>query len=239
LGPPTHAAQGDPLKVGSEGRDPVGADLADLDLVDLARRGDRQAFEDLVRVTSGDIYALAFRLTGDEHDARDIVQETYLRAFRSIRKFRGDASFSTWLYRIAANCAATSHSRRKRMRQVSIDTDPRCAELPADPDPDAIASAAVERDRLVRALRALPLTHRTVIVLRDIYGLSHDEIATELGISGAATRVRLHRARRQLRAAVAPEPATAIAPGAGDDGAPAQVIAVPRIEPRGDDARAV
>ena len=194
------------------------------------------AFEELVRVTSSDIYALAFRLTGDEQDARDIVQETYLRAFRSIRKFRGDASFSTWLYRIAANCAATSHSRRKRVRQVSIDTDPRWAELPADPDPDAVASAAVERDRLVRALRTLPLAQRTVIVLRDIYGLSHDEIATELGISGAATRVRLHRARRQLRAAVAPEPAPATS---GDEGAPARVIAVPRIEPRGDDARAV
>jgi RNA polymerase sigma-70 factor (ECF subfamily) len=124
------------------------------------------------------------------------------------------------------------------MRQVSIDTDPRWADLPADPDPDAVASAAVERDRLVTALRTLPLTHRTVIVLRDIYGLTHDEIATELGISGAATRVRLHRARRQLRAAVAPEPLAA-ASGPGDDGVPVQVIAVRRIEPRGDDARAV
>ncbi|HWD52890.1 MAG TPA: sigma-70 family RNA polymerase sigma factor [Acidimicrobiales bacterium] len=224
---------GDPARLDS----PPG--FAGLDLVDLARRGDRPAFEELVRVTSGDIYALAFRLTGNEQDARDIVQETYLRAFRSIRKFRGDAAFSTWLYRIAANCAATSHRRRKRMGQVSIDTDPRCAELPADPDPDAVASAAVERDRLVRALRTLPLAQRTVIVLRDIYGLSHEEIGTELGISGAATRVRLHRARRQLRAAVAPEPVAASGSAPDDGLRQAPVIAVRRIEPRGDDARAV
>ena len=230
MGPPTHVAQGDPLKVGSS------TGFAHLDLVDLARRGDRDAFEELVRITTGDVYALAFRLTGNEQDARDIVQETYLRAFRSIRKFRAEASFSTWLYRIAANCAATSHSRRKRMRQVSIDTDPGWAELPADPDPDAMASATVERDRLVRALRTLPLAQRTVIVLRDIYGLSHDEIATELGISGAATRVRLHRARRQLRAAVAPEPVVA---GPEGDRGHGEVIAMRRIEPRGDDARAV
>jgi RNA polymerase sigma-70 factor (ECF subfamily) len=181
---------------------------------------------------------LAFRLSGDEQDARDIVQETYLRAYRSIRKFRGEASFSTWLYRITANCASTAHGRRRRLRQVSIDTDPRWAELPADPDPDALASATVERDRLVRALRALPLAPRTVIVLRDVYGLTHEEIATELGISGAATRVRLHRARRQLRAAVVPEAGGSPARAGGGE-ADAEVIPVRSIEPRGDDARAV
>jgi RNA polymerase sigma-70 factor (ECF subfamily) len=121
---------------------------------------------------------------------------------------------------------------------VSIDTDPRWAELPADPDPDALASATVERDRLVRALRALPLGPRTVIVLRDVYGLTHEEIATELGISGAATRVRLHRARRQLRAAVLPEVGTS-PPRAGDGGTEADVIPVRRIQPVEDDARAV
>ncbi len=208
-------------------------------MVDLARGGDHAAFEELVRVTSNDIYALAFRLTGDEHDARDVVQETYLRAFRSIRKFRGEASFSTWLYRIAANCAATMHSRRRRVRLVSIDADPRCGELPTDPDPDAMASATVERDRLVGALRTLPVALRTVVVLRDIYGLSHDEIATELGISGAATRVRLHRARRQLRAAIFPELSSDGAERVDGDAEVATVIEVRHMEPVGDDARAL
>ncbi|HEX3839471.1 MAG TPA: sigma-70 family RNA polymerase sigma factor [Acidimicrobiales bacterium] len=239
MGPRAHAAQGDPLRVDSETADPrVGSptEFAHIELVDLARGGDRSAFEELVRVTSGDIYALAFRLSGDEQDARDIVQETYLRAYRSIRKFRGEASFSTWLYRITANCASTARGRRRRLRQVSIDSDPRWADLPADPDPDALASATVERDRLVRALRALPLAQRTVIVLRDVYGLTHEEIATELGISGAATRVRLHRARRQLRASVVPETAGGSPARAEGD---AEVIPVRSIEPRGDDARAV
>jgi RNA polymerase sigma-70 factor (ECF subfamily) len=208
-------------------------------LVDLARGGDHAAFEELVRVTSNDMYALAFRLTGDEHDARDVVQETYLRAFRSIRKFRGEASFSTWLYRIAANCAATMHSRRRRVRLVSIDADPRCGELPTDPDPDAMASATVERDGLVGALRTLPLALLTVVVLRDIYGLSHDEIATELGISGAATRVRLHRARRQLRAAIFPELSSGGTEQVEGGAGVATVIAVRHEEPVGEDARAV
>ncbi len=185
------------------------------------------------------MYALAFRLTGDEHDARDVVQETYLRAFRSIRKFRGEASFSTWLYRIAANCAATMHSRQRRVRLVSIDADPRCGELPTDPDPDAMASATVERDGLVGALRTLPLALLTVVVLRDIYGLSHDEIATELGISGAATRVRLHRARRQLRAAIFPELSSGGTEKVEGGAGVATVIAVRHEEPVGDDARAV
>ncbi len=195
---------------------PLGpAEPAHDPLMDRARTGDRGAFEELVKATSADIYALAFRLTGNEHDARDIVQETYLRAFRSIRRFRGESSFPTWLYRIAANCSATMHRRHRGAVVVSMDTDPRVDELPTDPLHDAIASGTVERDRLVRAMATLPLTLRSVVVLHDVYDLSHDEIADELGISGASSRVRLHRARRQLRTVIsAGLPMVAAPPGA-------------------------
>ena len=83
-------------------------------LVAAARDGDRGAFEELVRATTAETYTLALRLLGNEEDARDVAQEVYLRAFRSIGRFRGDASFRTWLYRITANCAATSLGKRGR-----------------------------------------------------------------------------------------------------------------------------
>src|SRR5712691_7275037 len=85
-------------------------------LVAVARDGDRSAFEELVRRTYVDLFTLAVRLTGNEEDARDVVQDAYLRAWKGIGKFRGDAQLSTWLYRITANCASTHLSRRRRTR---------------------------------------------------------------------------------------------------------------------------
>ena len=90
------------------------ADLAER--VSAAKAGDRSAFDDLVRATYADAYTLAYRLVGNEEDARDVVQEAYLRAYKSLKKFREDAAFSTWLYRIVANCASTASSKRNRVR---------------------------------------------------------------------------------------------------------------------------
>src|SRR5882762_785140 len=87
-------------------------DLADL--VAAARAGDRAAFDQLVRATYADMYTLAYRLTGNEEDARDVVQDAYLRAYKGLRRFRGDAQFSTWMYRITANCASSLLSKRAR-----------------------------------------------------------------------------------------------------------------------------
>jgi RNA polymerase sigma-70 factor (ECF subfamily) len=168
-------------------------------LVDAARGGDQSAFEALVRATTADTYTLAFRLTGNEEDARDVVQETYLRAYKAIGKFRGDAQFSTWLYRITANCAANQLGRRKRHRHEDLADDAPLADLSPDVDPSAQAEASNLRDRLTVALDDLPPGLRSVVVLRDVYDLPHEAIATELGISTSAAKVRLHRARKQLR----------------------------------------
>src|SRR5438132_13601130 len=92
-------------------------------LVEAAQEGDRSAFDELVRRTYVDTYTLAVRLTGNEEDARDVVQEAYLRAWRGIGKFRGDAQFSTWLYRITANAASTHVHRRRRQRAEPFDDD--------------------------------------------------------------------------------------------------------------------
>jgi RNA polymerase sigma-70 factor, ECF subfamily len=168
-------------------------------LVAAAKSGDRDAFDALVSQTYLETYSLAYRLTGDEEDARDVVQESYLRAYRGLRRFRGDAQFSTWLYRITANCASTQLGRRSRHRHDELDDELPDDRLGAPGSPEAAVDAGVLRDRLQVALSELPPRLRAVVVLRDVYDLPHDAIAEELGISVSAAKVRLHRARRRLR----------------------------------------
>lgn len=176
------------------------------DLVTAAQDGDQTAFERLVAATYTDTYTLAFRLTGDEEDARDVTQETYLRAYRGLRRFRGDAQFSTWLYRITANCASTHLGRRKRHRHDELHEELGLADERPAADPELQLELGTLRDRLQVALRDLPPKLRAVVVLRDVYDLPHEAIAAELGISESAAKVRLHRARKKLRETVLPLP---------------------------------
>ena len=176
---------------------PQDAELSEL--VVAARDGDQLAFEQLVKATYAGTYTLAFRLTGDEEDARDVVQESYLRAFRGLKRFRGDAQFTTWLYRITANCASTHLGRRTKHRHDELLDDSPIAETNPEFDPEARSDASALRERLNIALRDLPPRLRAVVVLRDVYDLPHEAIAAELGISESAAKVRLHRARRKLR----------------------------------------
>lgn len=207
---------------------------------ELARRasdGDHQALEPLVRATYPDAFGLALRLVGDEHDAHDTVQEAYTRVLRGIRRFRGDAAFTTWLHRITANCAADLLARRRRVDSQPLDqvdaeggalVDPR-----AEHDPEGRSCLGDDRRRLVAALARLPERLRLAVVLHDVYDLSHEAMAAELGISVAAARVRLHRGRRRLRDELfgsAGESAGDVPSGAPareggvDGGAPAPVV---------------
>ncbi len=172
-------------------------------LVDAARGGDRRAFDELVRQTYEDTYTLAYRLTGNEEDARDVVQETYVRAWKGLKKFRGDARFSTWLYRITANAGYTLTKKRRKHRHEPMGDD--AVEIPEPntaADPEAVAEASLLREEVAAAVDELPPKLRAVVVLKDVYDLSHDEIAEELGISESAAKVRLHRARRKLHDSV-------------------------------------
>jgi RNA polymerase sigma-70 factor (ECF subfamily) len=184
-------------------------DAHELDrLVTAARDGDRPAFDELVRRTYVDTYTLAMRLTADEEDARDVVQETYLRAWKGLKGFRGDAQFTTWLYRITANTAYTTVKRRRRHRADALDAvleEPVETRIEAQPEESAEQSATLTR--LAGALEHLPPKLRVLVVLKDVYGLSHEEIADELGISVAAAKVRLHRGRKRLRDLLYDEPA--------------------------------
>jgi RNA polymerase sigma-70 factor (ECF subfamily) len=168
-------------------------------LVTGARRGDRAAFDELVRRTYVDTYTLAVRLTGNEEDARDVVQEAYLRAWKGICRFRGDAAFTTWLYRITANAASTLVERRRRHRTVHLDDVPEQADVRLDARPDDLAASTLGLGALAVALDRLPASMRTTVILKDVYGLSHEAIATETNISVAAAKVRLHRGRKRLR----------------------------------------
>jgi RNA polymerase sigma-70 factor (ECF subfamily) len=180
--------------------DPTAALRAEVDrLVDAARSGDRAAFDELVRRTYVDTYTLAMRLTANEEDARDVVQESYLRAWKGIKGFRGDAQFSTWMYRITANAAATLVQKRRRRRTESLEHVEEPIDSSIEAQPEAAAESSVGLEELARAVAALPPKLRSIVVLKDVYGLSHEAIAEDLGISVAAAKVRLHRGRKRLR----------------------------------------
>ena len=175
------------------------------ELVSRARDGDDDAFERLVEATHRETYTMALRLTGHPEDARDVTQEAYLRAYRGLATFRGDAQFTTWMYRITANTASTHLGRRRRHRHDELPDAGELADPRQDRDPALMADAGDLRDRVVAALEVLPPKLRAVVVLRDVYELPHEAIAEELGISVTAAKVRLHRARHRLRSELFPE----------------------------------
>lgn len=167
-------------------------------LVELARKGDRDAFGELVRIHQHDVYTLAVRLVRDRELAADVTQEALVRAWRAMPKFRGDAKFTTWLHRITVNTAWTHRTRRNKVRTDPIDSlanDPPSASI----DPIRAGESAAAGPRIEEALQALSGSVRAVVVLKDIYDWSHAEIADHLNITVTAAKVRLHRGRKDLR----------------------------------------
>ncbi len=164
-----------------------------LELVERCRAGDRRAFEELVRETHGAVYGLALRILGDREEAEDVTQEVYLRVWRGIKGFRGDSSFGTWLYRVAANVALNALKARRRLGGIA-------AQLPEESwEEEGKVLAKLEAERLESLISRLPPSQRAVLVLRDIYDLGGEEVARMLGISPGAVKVRLFRARQRLR----------------------------------------
>ena len=168
--------------------------------VAAARDGDDEAFERLVEATYSDIFMLAARLTRNHHDALDVVQEAYFRAYRGLIDFRSEARFSTWLHRITVNCANTLLARRSRYRYDQIQQD--FVDLNGDYYPERRLDDTEISADVQNALDDLPPNLRAVVVLSDVFDLAHAEIAKQLGISATAVKVRLHRARKRMRLAV-------------------------------------
>jgi RNA polymerase sigma-70 factor (ECF subfamily) len=161
------------------------------------RRGDPRAFEEVIRATHRQVYTQALRLVRDRQDAEDVAQEAYLRVFRGLAGFRGDAQFETWLYRIVANAAITHLRRRGRFGDVLA--DPKDERLGLPPVEPTSADRALDRQALAHALESLPEPTRAIVLMKDVYGLSCREIGDMVGSSEGAIKVRLHRARRRLK----------------------------------------
>ena len=182
-------------------------------LIAQLRAGDEQAYEQVVRTYGGRLLAVTRRIVGSDEDARDIVQDAFLNAFKSLDRFEGNSKLSTWLHRIAVNAALMRLRTRKRKPEQSIETM-----LPAfledghheerfkswDEPVDKLMERAENRKLVREQIDALPEGYRTVLVLRDIEGLDTEETANVLGLSVNATKIRLHRARQALRTLLAP-----------------------------------
>jgi RNA polymerase sigma-70 factor (ECF subfamily) len=164
----------------------------------------QRAFLDLAADMRPALCSVALRIVKDEEDADDVVQDSYLRAWRALPGFRGDSLLSTWLHSIVVNRALTHIASRRRHRHEVLPDDGSHdpVELRVSADPALAAESGADREELVAALGQLPRQSREVIVLREIHGLSHEEIARSVGISVTASKVRLHRARLRLRQVV-------------------------------------
>ncbi len=174
-------------------------------LVAMAQRGEVAAFEALIEEYETRIYNLAYRMLGDSEDARDAAQETFLKAYSALGRFRGDASFSTWIYRIARNSCLDAIRMRKRNRTYSLDdpVDTVDGEVPRQmegdlPAPDEVVLTRERQAVINGALAELSDHHRSVLLLRDIEGFSYEEIAEVLQVRLGTVKSRLYRARTAL-----------------------------------------
>jgi RNA polymerase sigma-70 factor (ECF subfamily) len=181
--------------------------------VDQARAGDPKAFEALVRRYQRWVFTLALRMLGDRAEAEDMAQEIFLKAYRGLGSFRGASRFSTWLYSIASHHCLNSLEARRRRPASSPGPDPGSRSLEHHDSPAALdrvadgaplADAILERADLARIvqaeLRSLTPDHRLILILRDIQGLSYEEIAEALRLELGTVRSRLHRARLEMKA---------------------------------------
>ena len=173
------------------------ADLAAL--VSAAQAGDDRAFEELVRDTHAETYTLAYRLTGDDEDARDVTQDTYLRAYRALDRFRNQCQFRTWLLTIGGNVLKDLGRRLARRRIVPLDDGVESR----DGDPHQRAEAGETEERLRRGLERLPRMQREVFLLRAQQGFEYEDIAVALDTTPGAARVHFHYAVKRLKEMIA------------------------------------
>lgn len=184
----------------------AGEDTSELPLVQAAKKGDLEAFSQLVKRYDRNIFRIAQHITHNEEDAQDVVQEAFLKAYQNLEQFQGNSKFYTWLVRIAVNEALMKLRRRRTDRTVSIDEDVETEEgsMPREvadwgPNPEQLYRQSELSEILKKTVQGLPPGFRTVFVLRDVEGLSTEETAEMLGLSVPAVKSRLLRARLQLR----------------------------------------
>jgi RNA polymerase sigma-70 factor (ECF subfamily) len=171
--------------------------VSEPDLIARVLAGDRIAARDLYDAHAPRVFRLAFRLTGDTDLAREFTQDTFVRAFSQLSRFRGDSALSTWLHRITITVVANAMRKVKRFRERETDLE--------DVHPIGSEGTGVDpvlRERLSRAIDALPEIYRTTVIMHDLEGYTHTEIAEVLGVAEGTCKSRLSMARAQLRAAL-------------------------------------
>jgi RNA polymerase sigma-70 factor (ECF subfamily) len=172
-----------------------------------ARQGDSEAFRALVERHSRSVFRLAYRMTGNEQDAEDVVQESFLRAYRQLGRFESRANFGTWLYRIVSNCSVdlmrAKQARHDMTRSESLEE---AAHLPSidSPDPERLAESGQIQQRIADALSGLSPLERAAFTLRHYEGRSIDEICNTLGLGTSAAKHSVFRAVKKLRVALEP-----------------------------------
>ena len=176
-----------------------GEEISNSELVKKSQLGEKAAFEQLVIRHQELVFSLAYKLTGNREMANDVAQESFIRAWKAIEKFRGDSTFSTWIYRITVNTAWTLRKKAKKHNTLNIDDTYEPIVIDEKKDPELIAINSDLSSVLVSALGKLPLEQRIIVELKNIEGRSHKEIADYLDISVTAAKVRLHRAHQKLR----------------------------------------
>lgn len=187
-------------------------DLQDQALIDKINAGDFQAFEALVNRYEGKVYRLAMRMLRNQQDAEDALQEAFLQVYRGLKSFEGRSNFSTWLFRLATNVCLMKirHRGTEPTGMVPLEdflpqheqgNQPSLQEWPEKPE--EILLTKESREKMMEALDQLPADYRAVFILRDIEGFSNAEAGEALGISVAAVKSRLHRARIALRGMLA------------------------------------
>ena len=176
-----------------------GEEVSNSELVKKSQLGEKAAFEQLVLRHQELVFSLAYKLTGNREMANDVAQESFIRAWKAIEKFRGDSTFSTWIYRITVNTAWTLRKKAKKHNTLNIDDTYEPIVIDEKKDPELVAINSDLSSVLVNALDKLPLEQRIIVELKNIEGRSHKEIADYLDISVTAAKVRLHRAHQKLR----------------------------------------
>ena len=179
--------------------------MPDRELVEKAKAGDQSAFEQLVLDNQNKVYALALRLVNDREEAADLAQEAFVKAWQGLASFQGESSFSTWMYRLTTN-VCIDHLRRQKRREgvepaVSLDDENSGWAEPAgrDSDPQQVLEQSERGQALARGLAKLPDWQRRVLVLRELSGLSYQEIGEALDIDLGTVKSRIARARLNLR----------------------------------------
>ena len=185
-------------------------DASDAQDVNLARAGDDTAFRRLVERHSRAVFQLAFRMTGSEPDAEDVVQDTFLKAYRELKRFEARSSFRTWLHRIAVNCSYDLLRKRPRQQAEPLDAEGDdgapviMLEADALSRPDRMAFSGEVQRRVGAAMNELSPAERTAFVLRHLEGRSIDEIGSLLGLQVSATKHSIFRAVQKMRRALIP-----------------------------------